>query len=161
MMHLSTICFNILLGAVAAQNMSLSSVPQCGRDCITNMFKQASALRCEPVDNGVNATCLCMNQYFSRGLRDCSIEACGDDMVDPVESWEVAWCLAAGVVIPTLTNVTYSTSTTTQTVTTESPSSLSDTTTTGIVPGLGLTTMAILVPTMITVIPAPRSTWTE
>merc|ERR1712169_113319 len=62
-----------LVGIVAAQ--SLSDLPPCGQTCVNNMLGQAAALGCSATD----VACLCKNDNFGFGIRDCSYQACPPD----------------------------------------------------------------------------------
>ncbi len=68
-MKLSVAIVAAVLAFVAAQD----SLNECEQRCVTAMQGQASQLGC----SGGDAVCLCANQNFTNGLRDCGAEACG------------------------------------------------------------------------------------
>ena len=67
---------NLSLLAVAAFAVLPSLAQQdpvsCARMCTSNMNAAAQALGCAPGDHG----CLCQNQNYQFGIRDCTNQAC-------------------------------------------------------------------------------------
>merc|ERR1711977_325012 len=87
-----SIAFAVGAALVAAQD--ISEVPACGQMCITNMLGVASSFGCTgPTD----LACLCGDPRFGYGLRDCTIEACGEDVFSAVQTYGNSVCAAAGV----------------------------------------------------------------
>ena len=78
--------FLISAGLVGAATAQLSSLPQCGQTCFTNMVNLNDTLGCASVANTID--CLCMNSDFGYGVRDCSAQFCpnGTD-VTPIEKF--------------------------------------------------------------------------
>jgi len=70
-----TILAALFAGLTFAQLPPISSLPQCGQTCIGNMQNQASALGCS---SSTDVACLCGNQNFRNGVRDCANQACGN-----------------------------------------------------------------------------------
>ncbi|KAL8964402.1 MAG: hypothetical protein Q9197_006937 [Variospora fuerteventurae] len=70
----SAAVFAALVAAQSADQLgALQDLPECGRLCITNMLNLASSLGCSgPTD----VACLCTNDDFGFGIRDCTAEAC-------------------------------------------------------------------------------------
>ncbi|KAL9019946.1 MAG: hypothetical protein Q9185_002800 [Variospora sp. 1 TL-2023] len=70
----SAAVFAALVAAQSADQLqALQNLPECGRLCITNMLNLASSLGCSgPTD----VACLCTNDDFGFGIRDCTAEAC-------------------------------------------------------------------------------------
>jgi hypothetical protein len=60
--------------------------------CVNNMLAQASALGCPPTNGQPNAACLCGNQNFAYGLRDCTYQACGQTDGTAVEAYGASYC---------------------------------------------------------------------
>ncbi|GKT99972.1 hypothetical protein FLAG1_06952 [Fusarium langsethiae] len=86
-----------LVAAAAAQ--SSSDLPQCGQTCASNMVSAAKSqeLGCDAGD----VSCLCTNQDFIYGLRDCSAAICNDEQAAAVVAYGLALCRQAGVQITT------------------------------------------------------------
>jgi hypothetical protein len=88
---------------------SISTLPQCGQTCFSNMLAQASTLGCPTAD----PACLCQVTNFQDGMHDCSIGACGATVGAVVLAFEAQWCAAASPssaptttsVIPTPTSI--------------------------------------------------------
>ncbi|KIW06206.1 uncharacterized protein PV09_02683 [Verruconis gallopava] len=80
-------------GAALVAAQDLSSIPQCGQMCITNMLGVAGQLGC----SSSNITCLCADPRFGYGLRDCTNQACGAEVYSAVASYGLSICSAAGV----------------------------------------------------------------
>ncbi|KAH7027556.1 uncharacterized protein B0I36DRAFT_375369 [Microdochium trichocladiopsis] len=68
-----------------------AALASCGQTCFDNMVAQYSALGCSQP----NAACLCKNQDFGNGIRDCSNGACGTDAARPVISYGSSYCASA------------------------------------------------------------------
>ncbi|KAL8931254.1 MAG: hypothetical protein Q9211_007108 [Gyalolechia sp. 1 TL-2023] len=69
----STAIFAAFVVAQSPETLqALDSLPDCGKTCINNMLGQAQSLGCQPTD----VACLCANQNFGYGIRDCTQEAC-------------------------------------------------------------------------------------
>jgi hypothetical protein len=86
-----------LVAAAAAQ--SSSDLPQCGQTCVSNMVSAAKSqeLGCDAGD----VSCLCTNQDFIYGLRDCSAAICNSEQAAAVVAYGLALCRQAGVQITT------------------------------------------------------------
>ncbi|KAG8358065.1 hypothetical protein FVEN_g4196 [Fusarium venenatum] len=86
-----------LVAAAAAQ--SSGDLPQCGQTCASNMISAAKSqeLGCDAGD----VSCLCTNQDFIYGLRDCSAAICNDEQAAAVIAYGLALCRQAGVQITT------------------------------------------------------------
>jgi hypothetical protein len=86
-----------LVAAAAAQ--SSSDLPQCGQTCASNMVSAAKSqeLGCDAGD----VSCLCTNQDFIYGLRDCSAAICNSEQAAAVVAYGLALCRQAGVQITT------------------------------------------------------------
>jgi hypothetical protein len=82
----------IFLLAAAACAQDLSGVPPCGRQCVENMFAKAQELGCSADD----FACLCENADFGHGLHDCTVEACPEGQLEPVQSAAAAMCPDGG-----------------------------------------------------------------
>lgn len=67
--------------------LNLSHIP-CGQTCFNNMLGQYSSLGCAALD----AYCLCSNDDFSNGLRDCSNGACGTAIASTVIAFGSLYC---------------------------------------------------------------------
>lgn len=70
--------------------------------CAKNMIGMASQLGCSATD----IACLCKNQDFGNGIRDCAFESCGDDAAaGKVVAWGQQYCASnggtGGVSVPT------------------------------------------------------------
>lgn len=90
-MKTATITLGIFASFVAAQ-----SVPQCGQFCVDDMLNdRALELDCENND----LACLCADERFTFGLRDCSSATCGSDDARRVVEHGVQLCRDAGVEI--------------------------------------------------------------
>jgi hypothetical protein len=86
-----------LVAAAAAQ--SSGDLPQCGQTCASNMVSAAKSqeLGCDAGD----VSCLCTNQDFIYGLRDCSAAICNGEQAAAVVAYGLALCRQAGVQITT------------------------------------------------------------
>ncbi|QPC78518.1 hypothetical protein HYE68_009270 [Fusarium pseudograminearum] len=86
-----------LVAAAAAQ--SSGDLPQCGQTCAGNMVSAAKSkeLGCDAGD----VSCLCTNQDFIYGLRDCSAAICNSEQAAAVVAYGLALCRQAGVQITT------------------------------------------------------------
>ncbi|KAL6913439.1 hypothetical protein FSHL1_011115 [Fusarium sambucinum] len=86
-----------LVAAAAAQTSG--DLPQCGQTCASNMVSAAKSqeLGCDAGD----VSCLCTNQDFIYGLRDCSAAICNDEQAAAVVAYGLALCRQAGVQITT------------------------------------------------------------
>ncbi|KAF4983001.1 hypothetical protein FDECE_17402 [Fusarium decemcellulare] len=86
-----------LAAAVAAQ--SAGDLPQCGQTCAGNMVsaEKSEELGCDTGDLG----CLCTNQNFVYGLRDCSLAICNEEQAAQVLQYGLEVCRQAGVKITT------------------------------------------------------------
>ncbi|KAL4723218.1 hypothetical protein ACLX1H_009708 [Fusarium chlamydosporum] len=86
-----------LVAAAAAQ--SSGDLPQCGQTCASNMVSAAKSreLGCDAGD----VSCLCTNQDFIYGLRDCSAAICNSEQAAAVVAYGLAICRQAGVQITT------------------------------------------------------------
>lgn len=84
-----------LAAAVTAQD--IASLPACGQTCANNMMaaSKAAELKCTAGD----MKCLCQNNNFVFGLRDCSKAICDGDGASKVLNYAMAICKAAGVTI--------------------------------------------------------------
>lgn len=73
----------LLAGAFVANAAAQipSGFPACGDDCLKGMLLKAGELGCPIKDGQPDAKCLCNNQDFSYGIRDCALESCGNDTV--------------------------------------------------------------------------------
>ncbi|KAH7021138.1 uncharacterized protein B0I36DRAFT_29356 [Microdochium trichocladiopsis] len=95
-MRSSAVLLGAAAGLVAAQAGFPEGFPACGSTCIGNMLGLAGSLGCE----ATNAQCLCNNQDFAYGIRDCSRQACGDEQVaNQVIAYGVQYCANAGVAV--------------------------------------------------------------
>jgi len=65
------------------------SIPECGRMCINNMLGQFASFGCS---SAADVTCLCGDPRFGYGLRDCTIQACGQDVFAAVQSFGNSVC---------------------------------------------------------------------
>ncbi|ODH14152.1 hypothetical protein ACO22_06665 [Paracoccidioides brasiliensis] len=70
----------------AAQD--LSSLSECGRTCIQDMLSLAPSLGCKADD----IPCLCQNTNFGNGVRDCTVEACGEQDLPPILEFAKKFC---------------------------------------------------------------------
>ncbi|RGP59484.1 hypothetical protein FLONG3_11178 [Fusarium longipes] len=88
--------FGLVAAAVA---QSSGDLPQCGQTCASNMVSAAKSqeLGCDAGD----VSCLCTNQNFIYGLRDCSAAICNDEQAAAVVAYGLALCRQAGVQITT------------------------------------------------------------
>ncbi|KAM5351909.1 hypothetical protein ACJ41O_004632 [Fusarium nematophilum] len=86
-----------LAAAVAAQ--SADDLPQCGQTCAANMISEGKSreLGCDTGD----VRCLCTNQNFIYGIRDCSRAICNDEQAAQVLEYGLEVCRRAGVAITT------------------------------------------------------------
>ncbi|KAM0426998.1 hypothetical protein ACHAPT_007896 [Fusarium lateritium] len=86
-----------LAAAVVAQNAG--DLPQCGQTCAGNMIgaEKSQELGCDTGD----LQCLCTNQDFIYGLRDCSRAICNDEQAAQVLEYGLQVCRQAGVKITT------------------------------------------------------------
>jgi hypothetical protein len=104
---------SMIIGAMASAAMAQSSLtgfdqlPACGQTCATNMLHLAESLGC----TGGDLACLCLNQNFSYGIRDCTDQACPNSKdASDTQAWGVAICANNGVAITSVSNtVTVST----------------------------------------------------
>ncbi|KAI7765923.1 hypothetical protein ACKAV7_012875 [Fusarium commune] len=85
--------------AAAAVAQSSDDLPQCGRTCAGNMVsaEKSQELGCDAGDIG----CLCTNQNFIYGLRDCSAAICNSEQAAQVLNYGLEICRRAGVQITT------------------------------------------------------------
>lgn len=88
--------FGMVAAAVA---QSSGDLPQCGQTCASNMVSAAKSreLGCDAGD----VSCLCTNQNFIYGLRDCSAAICNSEQAAAVVAYGLALCRQAGVQITT------------------------------------------------------------
>ncbi|KAL6356718.1 hypothetical protein LRP88_10323 [Fusarium phalaenopsidis] len=86
-----------LAATVVAQ--SAGDLPQCGQTCAGNMIsaEKSSELGCDTGD----LQCLCTNQNFIYGLRDCSRAICNEEQAAQVLEYGLSVCRQAGVAITT------------------------------------------------------------
>ncbi|RKF56459.1 GPI-anchored CFEM domain protein [Erysiphe neolycopersici] len=77
---------SVLLTVAAAQ--SFQSLPECGKLCVNNMLAKAKDLGCAQGD----AACLCRNEDFAYGIRDCSFDVCGPQQSALVVSYRESYC---------------------------------------------------------------------
>lgn len=89
--------------------------PDCGKDCITNMVAKASEFNCGATD----VHCMCSNENFTFGIRDCSVEHCQNQTAaNEIITYGLDICSKAGVSVPVTTqNAPSPTSTDTATIT--------------------------------------------
>ncbi|GKT60836.1 CFEM domain-containing protein [Colletotrichum tofieldiae] len=80
------------LGGVCAQ---LESLPPCGIACVNNVI--AKGFGCASGDN----TCLCKQQDFVFGIRDCAAQSCAADETTKVNDYVTSLCASTEF---TLTN---------------------------------------------------------
>ncbi|KAF2639103.1 hypothetical protein P280DRAFT_470506, partial [Massarina eburnea CBS 473.64] len=81
--------FALLLAAGVALAQDISSLPQCGQTCITNMLSIAtSEFGCGSGD----VVCICSKSDFGYGVRDCANEACGASDAAKVISYGTTYC---------------------------------------------------------------------
>ncbi|KAK4042740.1 hypothetical protein C8A01DRAFT_33131 [Parachaetomium inaequale] len=81
-----------------------ANMPDCGRTCGTNMLAKAAELGCKQDD----IACLCNNKDFGFGIRDCSLQVCGDvNQANIAIGWGNSLCSGVGAPanIPTATAV--------------------------------------------------------
>ncbi|KZL66997.1 CFEM domain-containing protein [Colletotrichum tofieldiae] len=71
------------LGGVCAQ---LESLPPCGIACVNNVI--AKGFGCASGDN----TCLCKQQDFVFGIRDCAAQSCAADETTKVNDYVTSLC---------------------------------------------------------------------
>ena len=55
--------------------------------CFTNMTQKSKELGCELISDEVDPPCVCKVDNFRYGLRDCSREACGEEVLKAVMDW--------------------------------------------------------------------------
>ncbi|RMJ12081.1 hypothetical protein BHE90_014730 [Fusarium euwallaceae] len=86
-----------LAATVVAQ--SAGDLPQCGQTCAGNMIgaEKSKELGCDTGD----LQCLCTNQNFIYGLRDCSRAICSEEQAAQVLEYGLSVCRQAGVKITT------------------------------------------------------------
>ncbi|WYZ42022.1 hypothetical protein EsH8_V_000917 [Colletotrichum jinshuiense] len=72
-----------LLGRVCAQ---LDSLPPCGVSCVNSVI--AKGFGCASGDN----TCLCKQQDFVFGVRDCASQSCGADEAPKINDYVTGLC---------------------------------------------------------------------
>ncbi|KAF4778288.1 hypothetical protein HER10_EVM0002622 [Colletotrichum scovillei] len=75
-----------LLGNVCAQ---LDSLPPCGITCVNNVI--AKGFGCASGDNA----CLCKQQDFVFGVRDCASQSCAADVAPKVNEYVAGLCATA------------------------------------------------------------------
>ncbi|KAF4918797.1 hypothetical protein CGCVW01_v008496 [Colletotrichum viniferum] len=73
----------VLLGAAHAQ---LDSLPPCGISCVNTVI--AKGFGCASQDN----SCLCKQQDFVFGVRDCASQSCGADVATKVNDYVTSLC---------------------------------------------------------------------
>ncbi|KAF4808133.1 GPI-anchored CFEM domain protein [Colletotrichum siamense] len=76
----------VLLGAAHAQ---LDSLPPCGISCVNTVI--AKGFGCASQDN----SCLCKQQDFVFGVRDCASQSCGADVATKVNDYVTSLCATA------------------------------------------------------------------
>ncbi|KAK2738055.1 hypothetical protein CKAH01_07433 [Colletotrichum kahawae] len=76
----------VLLGAVHAQ---LDSLPPCGISCVNTVI--AKGFGCASQDNA----CLCKQQDFVFGVRDCASQSCSADVATKVNNYVTSLCATA------------------------------------------------------------------
>ncbi|KZL81952.1 cfem domain protein [Colletotrichum incanum] len=74
------------LGGVCAQ---LDSLPPCGIACVNNVI--AKGFGCASGDN----TCLCKQQDFVFGIRDCAAQSCAADETTKINDYVTGLCATA------------------------------------------------------------------
>jgi hypothetical protein len=93
--------FAITLSALAAMVVAQNTadLPECGQICATNMLSgnKAEELGCAAND----LSCLCQDQDFIYGFRDCSAATCGSDDARRIVEFGLSVCRDAGVLITT------------------------------------------------------------
>ncbi|KAF4436397.1 hypothetical protein F53441_13269 [Fusarium austroafricanum] len=85
--------------AATAVAQSSNDLPQCGQTCAGNMVsaEKSKELGCGSGD----ISCLCTNQDFIYGLRDCSAAICSGEQAAQVLNYGLELCRRAGVKITT------------------------------------------------------------
>ncbi|KAL2020779.1 hypothetical protein VTK56DRAFT_7977 [Thermocarpiscus australiensis] len=79
---------------VAAAAEFPPNMPECGKICAKNMLAKCDELNCSPGD----VVCLCSNVNFGYGIRDCSVQVCGNiTLANIAIDWANKFCESAGV----------------------------------------------------------------
>lgn len=73
------------------QNLEIKTNNFPQQMCVNNMLAQYSTFNCAQND----AACLCANVNFGYGLRDCTLQACGQETSTAAVAYGNAYCAAA------------------------------------------------------------------
>jgi hypothetical protein len=81
--------FSLLLRIhIDASSLLASWLTSSQQLCMNNMIALAPSLGCDASD----AACLCKNNNFQWGIRDCSNAVCGDAVASTVISFGAGYC---------------------------------------------------------------------
>ncbi|KAE9973244.1 hypothetical protein BLS_003678 [Venturia inaequalis] len=88
----------LLAGAAMVAAQAPAALPACGQTCVNNMLSiAASEFGCA----AGNTTCYCSDPRFGYGLRDCSVQACGEAVYSSVLAYGTSVCSGLGAATPT------------------------------------------------------------